>query len=495
MDRFEFEVEDSVGNFVDEFSVGRNEIPDSSDEEEDPIVLRDRRIRRSRVDRLSIGQLFFNGVKFKEAIIEYALNTGNNVVQGRWEKTKLEFKCGIVGKCKWRQMWVVKTTYRKHSCTPNGRCKILRSPVIARLFMDKLRVNPKFMPKEIQNHIKDHWKIVSSRGQCQSARLLALKLLEKEYEEQFTHIRGYVEEILSTNPGSTAIVETIPNSAGEDVFNRFYVFAEHRFCVKHIIENLKNKHPKKDLIKPLIWQLAWSYNKTEFKENLNKVKEYSIDVYNLVMKKQPEMWSRAFFKLGSNCEDVDNNATESFNASITKARAKAMIPMLDTIRRQAMNRMVKRHNKSKNHEGMFTEYVAKILAKEKKDASKCETTPATHGVYEVMLYGNDYSVNTKKRKCTCGKWQISGIPCEHAYGAMIDYDMNVESYVSGFFSTDLWRDNYEQSIHPMRGPRFWMTSTYRLVTAPPEPILPGKKKTNRHIQGLKENTSRRRKKQ
>ncbi|KAG7583923.1 Zinc finger PMZ-type [Arabidopsis suecica] len=550
MDRFEFEVEDSVGNFVDEFSVGRNEIPDSSDEDEDPIVLRDRRIRRSRVDRLSIGQLFFNGVEFKEAIIEYALNTGNNVVQGRWEKTKLEFKCGIVGKCKWRvycsydeprQMWVVKTTYRKHSCTPNGRCKILRSPVIARLFMDKLRVNPKFMPKEIQNHIKDHWKIVSSRGQCQSARLLALKLLEKEYEEQFTHIRGYVEEILSTNPGSTAIVETIPNSAGEDVFNRFYVCfeiirtlwrgscrpiigldgtflktavkgvllaavghdannqiyplawavglissvqkelpkAEHRFCVKHIIENLKNKHPKKDLIKPLIWQLAWSYNKTEFKENLNNVKEYSIDVYNLVMKKQPEMWSRAFFKLGSNCEDVDNNATESFNASITKARAKAMIPMLDTIRRQAMHRMVKRHNKSKNHEGMFTEYVAKILAKEKKDASKCETTPATHGVYEVMLYGNDYSVNTKKRTCTCGKWQISGIPCEHAYGAMIDYDMNVESYVSGFFSTDLWRDNYEQSIHPMRGPRFWMTSTYRLVTAPPEPILPGKKKTNR----------------
>jgi len=80
IDRFEFEVEDSVGNFVDEFSVGRNEIPDSSDEDEDPIVLRDRRIRRNIVDRLSIGQLFFNGVEFKEAVIEYALNTGNNIV-------------------------------------------------------------------------------------------------------------------------------------------------------------------------------------------------------------------------------------------------------------------------------------------------------------------------------------------------------------------------------------------------------------------------------
>lgn len=235
MDRFEFEVETSIGNFIDELSVGRNEIPDSSDEEEDPIVLRDRRIRRSRVDRLYIGQSFFNGVEFKEAVIEYALNTGNNVVQGRWEKTKLEFKCGIVGKCKWRvycsydemkQMWVVKTTYRKHSCTPNGRCRLLRSPVIARLFMDKLRVNPEFMPLQIQNHIKDQWKLVSSRGQCQSARLLALKLLEKEYEEQFVHIRGYVEEIMITNPGSTAIVETNPNSANEDVFSRFYVCFE-----------------------------------------------------------------------------------------------------------------------------------------------------------------------------------------------------------------------------------------------------------------------------
>ncbi|XP_023636996.1 uncharacterized protein LOC111830099 [Capsella rubella] len=31
----------------------------------------------------------------------------------------------------------------------------------------------------------------------------------------------------------------------------------------------------------------------------------------------------------------------------------------------------------------------------------------------------------------------------------------------------------------MRGPKFWMTSTYRLVTAPPEPIQLGKKKKNR----------------
>ncbi|XP_019087271.1 PREDICTED: uncharacterized protein LOC104727518 [Camelina sativa] len=346
-------------------------------------------------------QLFFNGVEFKEVVIEYALNSGNNVVQGRWEKTRLEFKCGVVGKCSCRPIIGLDGTFLKTA---------VKGVLLAAIGHD---ANNQIYPLA--------WAV------------------------------GLISSVQTELPK-----------------------AEHRFC-----------------------QLAWSYNKTEFKENLNKVKEYNVDVYDSVIKKKPETCSRAFFKLGSNCEDVDNNATESFNASITKERDKAMIPMLETVRRQAMHQMVKRHNKSKNHEGRFTEYVAKILAEQKKDANKCDTTPSTHGVYEVMLYGNKNSVNTKRRTCTCGKWQISGIPCEHAYGAMIDYDMNVEDYVSGFFSTDLWRDNYEQSIHPMRGPRFWMTSMYRLVTAPPEPILPGKKKQidRRHIKGLKENTSHRRRKQ
>lgn len=195
-------------------------------------MLRDRRVRKARGDKFVVGSTFLTGIEFKEAILDYVLKNGHNVVQNRWEKDKIAFKCGMGGKCKWKvycsydtkkQLFVVKTSCGSHSCTPNGKCEFLKSPVIGRLFLDKLRINDKFMPMDIQQYIKERWKLVSTIPQCQRGRLLALKWLQKEYDDQFAHLRGYIEEIHTQNPGSVAFIDTYPNVAGEDVFNRFYV--------------------------------------------------------------------------------------------------------------------------------------------------------------------------------------------------------------------------------------------------------------------------------
>ena len=69
------------------------------------------------------------------------------------------------------------------------------------------------------------------------------------------------------------------------------------------------------------------------------------------MKTNPMTWVRAFFKLGNYCEDVENNSTESFNSTITKAREKPFVPMLETVRRLAMARIAKRSDISRGHKG------------------------------------------------------------------------------------------------------------------------------------------------
>lgn len=79
--------------------------------------------------------------------------------------------------------------------------------------------------------------------------------------------------------------------------------------------------------------------------------------------------------------------------------------------------------------------------------------------------------------CTCGKWQITGIPCEHAYGAMIDANLDVEKYISEFFSTSIWQMTYSDSIETVRGQSFWMKKgLYRLVVEPAEHTSWEKKK-------------------
>ncbi|KAG7563817.1 Zinc finger SWIM-type [Arabidopsis suecica] len=543
VERFEFEIEESVATWFDEFRINRNSIPESSDEEEDPIIIRDRRIRMGIDDKLGIGRTFFTAFEIKEAVLHHALKSRENI--------------------------------RQESCTPNGKCKLLKSPVIGKLFMDKLRMDPNYMPLDIQQHIKEQWKLLSSIGQVQRGRLLALKWLREEYAQHFAHLRGYVAELEGSNPGSTSIVDTFRNADGEDVFNRFYVClgamkkafyycrpiigidgtflkyavkgclltaiahdsnnqiypiawaavqtenadnwlwflkllkadldlkdgnnyviisdrskgiissvknelpnAEHRMCVKHIVDNLKGRHANKDLLKGLVWHLAWSYNDVDFKANLKKIRAYDLELYDDVMKEDPKSWSRAYYKIGSCCEDVDNNATESFNSTIVKARAKALVPMLETIRRQAMRRITKRNLKIEKWKKKLSEYASDILEEEKEDAMRCELTKGTHGKYEVHLDGNSHYVDLTlgKWECSCGKWQITGIPCEHAYAAILDVNKDVDDYASPYFSTQVWKEVYEKGPEPVRGPRFWMTNNYVLITKPEDPNLPGRKK-------------------
>lgn len=61
-------------------------ILDSSDEDDDPIMFRDRRIRRAMGDKLVVGSTFFTSIEFKETVLECALKHGHNVVQNKWEK-------------------------------------------------------------------------------------------------------------------------------------------------------------------------------------------------------------------------------------------------------------------------------------------------------------------------------------------------------------------------------------------------------------------------
>ncbi|CAA7055895.1 unnamed protein product [Microthlaspi erraticum] len=135
--RYDMEIEDAVASFVDEEVDFRRTILESSDsEEEDDLALRKRRMKRdAQVDKLALGATFWSGYEFKEAVLDYALANAKNIEQNRWDKTKIGYKCGEGGKCKWKLYcsydephgkWVIKTKCGYHSCTPKGDARCLK---------------------------------------------------------------------------------------------------------------------------------------------------------------------------------------------------------------------------------------------------------------------------------------------------------------------------------------------------------------------------------
>ncbi|XP_048596246.1 uncharacterized protein LOC125578022 [Brassica napus] len=479
-ERNDYNIEQAVIDFDGESPIRHNVYPDTESDDEEEEVQRTVRKRNNIVrgeGNLFEGQVFSTGLAFKEAVLDYALKTSRNLKQYRYDKDKLGYNCVGDG-CSWRIycsttgktfQWQVKVFKNVHSCVPNGCCEMIKVPVIARLFVDKIREEPEyFMPMKIEKLIMEKWKINVSRPQCQAARNKALRWIAREYDEQFARLHDYVKEILESNPNSSVELECLPDEKGLELFNRFYVCfdilrrswkdtcrqiigvdgchlksemkgmllvalgrdpdnaiypiawavvqventnnllwfvkkikddlgllngegfimvsdrqkglikavqtelpeIEHRMCVRHIYTNLKGKHGKKGTdLKLHVWNLAWSYNEPQYYENLDRIFNYDSQLHEDVLKTNPKSWSRAFFKLGNYCEDVENNSTESWNNTILKARDKPYVPMLEMIARQSMVRIAKRSVITLDHRSLCTPYVIEYLEEELEKAS------------------------------------------------------------------------------------------------------------------------------
>ncbi|XP_018515142.1 uncharacterized protein LOC108872233 [Brassica rapa] len=225
---------------------------------------------------------------------------------------------------------------------------------------------------------------------------------------------------------------------------------------------------------PLIEHMI--YNEADYRANLLEILKYDQDVYDDVMKSKPEKWCRAFYKLGPFCEDVENNSTESFNTSIGKARDKPFLPMLETIARLAMVRIAKRDVIANSHEGLCTPYVTEMLESLREDASACTVRPSTNMMYASTLNGCSYKVIFANMTCTCRRWEITGISCEHAYGVMMQRRLEAQHYVAHWFRTTTWRQTYAEGIVPLRGAKFWPEGPEPPIVEPVIPDQPGRKK-------------------
>ncbi|XP_024011405.1 uncharacterized protein LOC112086665 [Eutrema salsugineum] len=526
VDREACEIEKTVDDFVDEPSIQHDVIPESDDEgKKHQKTPREQTHIRHGDGRLYKHQTFFNGVAFKECVLDYALRTGDDCSR--------KIYASILPN---DPIWRVRVFEDKHSCVPNGQCKMLKVPHIARLFVDKIRDEPQdYMPMKIEETVLEKWGINVTRSQCQAARNKALRWIETEYNLQFARLRDYAAELIDSNKGSTVVIETLKNAEGKEEFNRFYVCFDvikttcKETCrplvgldgtfIKHKIKGQLLVALRRDAdngIYPIAWAVVQAENTDNWTWFVQKIKhdltlndgdgfimisdrhrgliaavklelpkiEHRMCVRHIYdnikknhgKKTKPRTWCRAFYKMGNYCEDVENNSTESFNNTIKKARELPFVPMLEMVRRLAMARIAKRKAKSHNHKGICTPYVAKFLAKEKKIADDCKVAYSTNGEYKARVNSCSYRVNLEKRTCTCMKFQICGIPCEHAYGVINHKKLIPEDFVCHWFRTAMWKRNYTNGISPVRGASFWPATGAPNVHIPPKPLQPGRKK-------------------
>lgn len=242
--------------------------------------------------------------------------------------------------------------------------------------------------------------------------------------------------------------------------------AEHRQCARHIMDNWKRDSHDQELQR-LFWKIARSYTIGEYTDNSEALKRFNLHAYNSLQNTNPESWSRAFFRIGTCCNDNLNNLSESFNRTIREARKKPLLDLLEDIRRQCMVRNTKRFIIAERLKTRFTKRAHCEIEKVIAGSQHCTRYMARNNLHEVEHNNVNYVVDMNEKTCGCRKWQMVGILCVHAASVIIGKKEKVEAYVNEYYTTKKWRETYKDGIKPVQGMMLWPRLNRLAVLPPP----------------------------
>lgn len=124
-----------------------------------------------------------------------------------------------------KQKLQIKTYVNDHRCEISGESKMLNRSTIADLFAERLRLNPKLKPLEIQAEIQREYYLEAKENSCIKAKTKVMKERRKTHEAHFDRIWDYQAEVFKKNEGSTFDIETIPGPTigSKQRFYRLYI--------------------------------------------------------------------------------------------------------------------------------------------------------------------------------------------------------------------------------------------------------------------------------
>ncbi|KAJ9542226.1 hypothetical protein OSB04_028732 [Centaurea solstitialis] len=211
---------------------------------------------------------------------------------------------------------------------------------------------------------------------------------------------------------------------------------EHRFCIRHIHENMKLRWKGK-AYKDLLWKCATATIVPQFQKEMEELRKFNADTYNWLKEISPHHWSRSHFTGRAQCDVLLNNMCEVFNRQLVGGRDKPIITALEFCREYLMKRLV---------------IVQKVSG----------------------AWGDQCCVDLLKKTCACRKWELTGIPCKHAVAAIWYSAVNgsevdfLEKWLHPYYHLDTWRKMYAFKIKPVNGRSLWPTTNCPIKITPPK---------------------------
>ena len=102
--------------------------------------------------------------------------------------------------------------------------------------------------------------------------------------------------------------------------------------------------------------------------------------------------------------------------------------------------------------------IRKRLYKEKLACSKWLACWTSRTKFEVKNGLESFTVDLEEKKCSCRKWDITGISCCHAISCIFFNKEDAKKYVNACYKRTTYIDCYDPIIEPINGQNMWKPS-------------------------------------
>jgi hypothetical protein len=164
---------------------------------------------------------------------------------------------------------------------------------------------------------------------------------------------------------------------------------------------------------------------------------------------------------------------------ILDVRSKPIKTMCDGIRSKLMVKYSGIRKKAAQSMWEITPHYSELLALSKRYSRDCTAKNADIGLWEVTSGPRTHAVNLEARTCGCKKWDLTGIPCNHAVAAIVKCHQQPEDYVHDFFKKPMYLEAYKNVIYPVPGEDEWPRTASPDIDPPVFREKPGRKQTVR----------------
>ncbi|KAL5582889.1 hypothetical protein UlMin_015331 [Ulmus minor] len=243
------------------------------------------------------------------------------------------------------------------------------------------------------------------------------------------------------------------NNAVQEVFPQAF----HGICMYHLLNNLKTKfrNKTKELEQHYI-RTAKTYNLQDFhvlfytlSSAVPGVKEY-LEAVGL------HRWTRSHAP-SRRYNIMTTNISESLNAVLVKVRELPITALVNEIRLLCQKWFHERRTKAAGCTTMMSKDVEMKLEGRKDRAQAMGVICADQYTFDVVDGDRNYCVDMALWTCTCRKFQLDQLPCDHVLAVVRKTPYEAYDLCSLYYTREFWHETYRGVINPIPHISSWTT--------------------------------------